>query len=207
MAEITLVAQPRLEQGSAASRRLRRAGRVPAVLYGHGADPRALSVDARDLRTALSTESGLNALLDLDLAGTSYLAIAREVQRDPLRHTVAHVDFQVVRRDEIVSADVPLVLLGEALGVSRAGGTVEHVLVNLTIKAKPADIPSSIELDISELSVGDAIRVADLPLPAGVVTETDPETAVVVAVPPRVATEETVEEVAEGAAGEASSEA
>jgi large subunit ribosomal protein L25 len=113
MAEITLVAEPGRSGGSAASRRLRAAGRIPAVVYGHGSTATAVSVDGRELRQALSGEAGLNQLLNLQIDGASQLALARAIQRHPVRHTVLHVDFQVVRRDEVISAEVPILLQGE----------------------------------------------------------------------------------------------
>ncbi len=185
MAEITLVAEVRAERGSAASRRLLAAGRIPGVVYGHGDTPVAVAVNARSLRAALSTDSGVNALLDLDVDGERHLAIARELQRHPVRQTVSHVDFQVVRRDEVVSVEVAVNLVGEPLVVSRAGGSVEHLVLATQVRAKPADIPSSLEVDVSEMAIGDTITLGDVALPRGVELEGDAETAVVVAHPPK----------------------
>lgn len=200
MAEITLVAEPGRATGSAASRRLRTAGRVPAVVYGHGADPASVSVDGRELRIALSGSSGVNQLLSLDVAGTRHLALARVLQRHPVRGTVTHVDFQVVSRDEVVSAEVPVTIVGEARAVEQERGVIEHVLASLTIKAKPGSIPEVIEVDVTDLRIGDTIRVAQLPLPAGVTTDVDPEEAVVVAAGSSVTTEVVEEEEAEAEA-------
>lgn len=205
MAEIPLVAEPRQGHGSAASRRLRRLGRIPGVLYGHGIEPVALSVDGRELRAALSGEAGANALFDLTLNGAVHLAMARDVQHHPVRRTVSHVDFQVVARDEVVHADVPVALVGDALEVHRGGGTVEHVLVTLAVRARPTEIPAAIEVDVAKLAIGDTVRVADLVLPAGVSTDVDDETVVAVGLPPRVAVEEVP--AAEGATGEGGAEA
>ena len=183
MAEIALVAEPRTSNGTRPSKRLRVAGRIPAIIYGHGDRPLTVSVDARELRLALSSEAGLNALFELSVGDERHLAIARELQRHPVRHTVAHVDFQVVRRDEIVPADVALHLVGEALGTTRAGGSIEHLVQSLHIHAKPADIPTSFELDISNLEIGDTVRLSEIPVPPGVVIDGDPEMTVVVAHP------------------------
>ncbi|MCU1494451.1 MAG: ribosomal protein Ctc-form [Acidimicrobiaceae bacterium] len=204
MAEIPLVADVREERGSRASRRLLHSGRIPGVVYGHGLAPVAVAMDARSLRSALSTDAGVNALLDLDIAGAHHLAIARELQRHPVRQTVLHVDFQVVRRDEVVTADVAVNLVGEPLGVTRAGGTVEHLVLSVPIKAKPADIPTQLEYDVSELTIGDTVHLRDLVLPSGVTVEADLETAVVVAHPPKGLVEEEAE--AEAAPGEAAPE-
>lgn len=181
MAEISVVAEPGRPIGSRSSGRLRRAGRIPAVIYGHGLDPTPVSVDGRALRAALTTEVGLNALLSLEVGTETHLALTREIQRHPVRHTVVHVDFLIVRRDEIVSVEVPITLVGEARHVAQGDGIIEQQLTSLSVNAKPADIPGSIEVDISEMNIGDAIRVADVALPAGVTTEVDPDEAVVVA--------------------------
>src|SRR4051812_22245493 len=184
MEEVTLTAEPGRPVGSRPSRRLRATGKVPAVLYGHGTDPMALCVDSRELRNALTGDAGLNALITLQVDSESHLAMARHLQRHPVKGSVDHVDFVIVRRDEIVTADVPINLVGEATAVNQEGGIVEQQLFSLAIKAKPLEIPSSLEADISGLIIGEAVRVADLKLPSGVETEVDPEEAVVVGQPP-----------------------
>jgi large subunit ribosomal protein L25 len=163
--------------------------------------PLSVSVDGRDLRAALTTQAGLNALLSVRVDGTTHLTLAREIQRHPVRHTVLHVDFQIVRRDEVVSAEVPVVLIGEAIQVSQNQGVIGHPLTSLTVQAVPAQIPNTIEVDISDLTIGDAIRVADLRLPTGVRTDLDPEEAVVVAQASAMAAEVAAEQ-AGAAAGE-----
>ncbi len=189
MEEVALTAETGRPTGSAAARRLRAAGKIPAVLYGHGIDPQPLAVDGRRLRLALNQEAGLNALLTLDVGGRTHLAMARQLQRHPVRGTVDHVDFVIVRRDEIVSAEVPVHLVGEASAVQRADGLVEQQVFSLTVHATPGNIPTSIEVDISGLTIGEAIRVGDLSLPAGVTTEVDPEEPVVAGQASRVAAE------------------
>ena len=199
MAEVALVAEVGRTTGSAASRRLRTEGKIPAILYGHGIDPQPISVDRKALRAALAHEAGLNALFALEVDGTRHLAMARQLQRDALKRSVSHVDFVIVRRDEIVSVEVPVHLVGEALGVEHADGMVEQQMFQLTIHAKPADIPSSIEVDITDLMIGDAIRVSDLVLPDGVTTEVDGEDPVVLGQTTRLAVEEEAEEADEDA--------
>src|SRR3984885_5043419 len=130
MAEIVLVAEPGRLTGSAASRRLRTSGRVPAVVYGHGGGGTSVSVDGRDLRHALSGASGLNQLLSLKVGSETHLAMARSLQRHPVRHTVVHVDFQIVRRDEVISADVPILLVGEPRNSKTDTALVEHLLTS-----------------------------------------------------------------------------
>ncbi len=209
MEEVALAAEAGRPTGSAAARRLRAVGKIPGVLYGHGIDPQPLAVDGRQLRLALNQEAGLNALLNLEVGGRSHLAMARQLQRHPVRGTVDHVDFVIVRRDEVVSAEVPVHLVGEATAVQRADGLVEQQLFNLTIHATPANIPAAIEVDISDLAIGETIRVADVSLPAGVTTEIDAEEPVVAGQASRVAAEiEAVEaEAAEPAVDEAAAPA
>jgi large subunit ribosomal protein L25 len=202
MAEVVLIAESGRPAGSAASRRLRRAGKIPAVLYGHGVDSMPLAVDARELRTALTGEAGLNALLALRVDGANHLAMARQLQRHPVRGGVEHVDFVIVRRDEIVSAEVVIELVGEAEAVHRENGFLDQSLFSLGISALPGDIPPKIEIDISGLQIGDAVRVADLKLPSGVTTEVDPEAPVVIAQAAQVVDLGEAEEGEEGEAAE-----
>jgi len=205
MAEITLVAEPDRTTGSSASRRLRSEGRIPAVVYGHGVEALSISVDGRELRHALSGESGTNQLLELKVGSDTHLALARVLQRHPVRHTVVHVDFQIVRRDEIISADVPLVLTGEAKAVELEQGLVEQPLTSITVHATPSRLPGSVEVDISDLKVGEGIRVGDLQLPSGVTTDTPEDEIVVIASISRVAAEvaEADAEAAEAASSQA----
>jgi large subunit ribosomal protein L25 len=207
MDEVSLVADVGRVKGSAEARRLRTTGKVPAVLYGHGIDPLPLAVGSRELRAALTSDSGLNALISLDVGGTRHLAMARQLQRHPVRRTVDHVDFVIVRRDEVVSAEVNIHLVGEAQEVDRADGLVEQQLFTLVVHATPGNIPNVIEVDISSLSIGEAIRVGDLKLPEGVTTEVDPEDTVVAGQASRTAAE--VEETAPetGAAEEPATDA
>jgi large subunit ribosomal protein L25 len=203
MAEVVLAAEVGRPLGTRAVRRLRREGKVPGVIYGHGTDPLPVAVVARDLRVALTGEAGLNQLLSLNTGAATYLTLAREMQRHPVAQTVTHVDFVIVRRDEVISADVPIVLVGEAIEVHHGDGLVEQQMFALPINAVPAAIPSSLEADVSELTIGGQIRVSDLTLPSGVTTDLDPDTTVVVGQPPRVVVEEPSEEAEEGAEAEA----
>ncbi|HZT65362.1 MAG TPA: 50S ribosomal protein L25 [Acidimicrobiales bacterium] len=207
MPEITLNAQTGRKAGTRPSGRLRAAGQIPGVIYGHGIEPIPVAVDGRELRSALSSDAGLNALLSLKVDGTSHLAMARVIQRHPVRHTVVHVDFQVVRRDEVISADVPVHLVGEAEAVQRDDGVVDQQLHTLSVKATPDRIPHAIEVDISALEVGSTIRVGDLRLAQGVSTDVDPDQAVVVGQPPQAAAEAAaIEEAAAEALAEAAAE-
>ena len=194
MAEIKLVAETGRALGSRPAGRLRAAGKIPAVVYGHGMQPIPVAVDARELRHALNTPAGVNALLALKVDGAEHLTMARALQRDPVRHTVVHVDFQIVRRDEVVTADVAVVLVGDARQVHQSDGVVDQQLFSLAVQATPGNIPESIEVDVSGLAVGDTVRVGDLKLPGGVSTEVDPDDPVVVAQGAQVSEEDLLTE-------------
>jgi large subunit ribosomal protein L25 len=206
MADYTLIAEGGRTTGTRPSGRLRSGGRVPAVVYGHGSAPLSISVDGRELRHALSTDAGLNQLLNLEVDGTRLLALARELQRHPVRNTVIHVDFQIVGRDEVISAEVPITLVGEAKEVEVVKGVIEQPLLSLTINATPGNIPSAIEVDITELQVGDQIRVGELGLPAGVTTDVDPDEAVVIVAPAAVEIDETADAPGDAASGAAAAD-
>jgi large subunit ribosomal protein L25 len=206
MADTRLALAVRTDLGSAPANRLRKEGRIPAVVYGTGHSPISVTVDARELRNALSGGHGLNAVLDLDVDGETHSALARELQRHPVKGTLQHVDFQIVRLDQPISADVPVEVTGEAHEVAVQGGSIQLEVGSLTITAIPRSIPALIEIDVTDLKIGDTIRLSDITLPAGVTCDLDPETMLVAAVAPRVEEEpETTEggEAAEGAGAEA----
>jgi len=179
------------------------------VVYGQGAAATSVSVDARELRLALTGEAGTNQLLDLRVGSERHLTLARVIQRHPVRNTVIHVDFQVVSRDEVISVEVPVVTVGDARAVELAQGMMEQPLTSLLVQARPGNIPNEITVDISRLAIGDTVRVGQLVLPAGATTEVDPDEAVIVASASSVAAEveEIEEEAAEAAAAEAAAEA
>ena len=162
-------------RGTRPSRRLRRDGRVPAVVYGRGTEPLTVSVDRTELRVALNTEAGLNALIMLDVDGGRLLSIIKDLQRHPVRRDVLHVDFLRIDADEEVEVDVPLVLVGEAKKVTQASGMVDQVIHRLPVRAKPDDIPAEVTADVSELEVGSSLRVSEIELPPGVAPAGDPD--------------------------------
>jgi large subunit ribosomal protein L25 len=204
MAEITLPAHTGRPTGSRPSTRLRAEGKVPATVYGLGSDAVTVSVEWRELRHALTTDAGMNALINLEIDGqASELTIVKELQRHPIRRSVLHIDFLRVSRDVAIEVEVPIVLVGDAEQVTRDGGTVDQALFHLTISAKPGSIPNELVADISGLTIGDAVRVGDLTLPEGVETEVDPEEPVVIGSAPQV---EEVAEPVEGEAAEAGAE-
>ncbi len=200
MAELKLKASRREGAGKGVARKLRAAGRVPGVLYGHGREPLLLSLDSKELFHALHGSAGANVLVDLVVDGKQHLALPREVQRDHVRGQYLHVDFLEVRRDEKVEVTVPVRVVGESPGV-RAGGVLEHHLWDLHVQCLPGDVPEAIDADISSLQVGESLRVGDLVPPAGVTILTAADESVVGVVTPQARVVE--EEVAVPAEGEA----
>lgn len=167
--------------GSRATRRLRREGHIPGVVYGLASEPIPVSVVYGELRAAMSTDAALNALLDLEVDGKVETCIVKDLQRHPVKDEVIHVDFIRIDTNVEIQVDVPVVMIGEARLVEQESGMVDQNLFALSIFSKPGAIPNELEVDISELEVGDAIRVSDLVLPTGVRTEVDPEESIAVA--------------------------
>ena len=184
MEEVTLVAEVGRPTGKSASRKARREGKVPAIVYGLGSDPQPVAVPGRELQHILSGPTGANTLINLDMGGQNELVLARQLQRHPVRHVLLHVDLIRVRRDVAVSAEVPLHMVGEAAGV-RDGGLLEQSIFTLSIEAKPGDLPAAIEVDVSALGIGAQLTVADIPLPRGVVTSQEPSELVAQVTQPR----------------------
>ncbi len=161
MAEVRLQATKREGTGKGVARRARMEGKVPGVLYGRGMEPVALEVDRRELITAFHTEAGMNVLLDLEMDGSTVLALARELQRDPVRGTLLHADFLKVDRRQEIEAEVPIHIVGEAPGV-KEGGVLENPLFTVHVRAEVTDVPDSVDADVSKLAIGESLRVSDL---------------------------------------------
>ena len=187
MTQVTLHATLSRAQGSANSRRLRHEGSIPAVVYGQGVDPLPVAVDAKAFRGAVAGEQGLNSLITLDAEGQSFTVMAREIQRHPVRGTVAHIDFQVVDPNQAVVAEVPLHVIGDAVEVRHADWEVDQQMFSIEVRTRPDQIPNFITVDISDLTVGGAIRVGDLVLPDGVEITGDATLSVVATHPGRTA--------------------
>ena len=179
MAEIKLQATTGRALGNGPSRRIRAEGNVPGVVYGLGKDPVAVTVEWRPLRAALTTDAGVNVLLDLEIDGQVDLAIVKELQRHPIRGDVMHIDFLRVSADAEITVEVPVHLEGEAKAILDENGTVDQSLFHLHVNAKPADIPDALIVDITDLTFDTPIRVADITLPAGVTTDVDGEETLV----------------------------
>jgi len=174
VAEVRISAQQRTEFGKGGARRTRRAGLVPAVIYGHGQPPRHISLPAREIGLALRSDA--NVLLRLDLEGGSELALAKDVQRDPLKQTIDHIDLIVVRRGEKVRIDVPVQLTGE---VKSSDVLLNHDLTSITVEADATALPRGFEVDVSDIEVGTSIFVRDIELPEGVTLVTDEDALIV----------------------------
>lgn len=195
MAHTRLDAQERTEFGNGPSRRLRRQGLVPGVVYQRHSASLHVALPDRELRRALS-DGGRTSVIDLSIGGASPRPVLfKEWQLDPVRGEVQHVDFQQVDLTQEIEASVAIVLTGDAIGV-REGGILDQTLREVTVRALPDSLPDAVEYDVSELNVGDSVTVADLVAPAGSVITADPELGVASVVAPAVPTAE--EEEAEG---------
>jgi len=174
VSEVRIVAEPRTEFGKGGARRTRRAGKIPAVLYGHGQPPRHLALPAREFAHALKG-GGANTLLTLVMDGSSELALAKAVQRHPIRGDFEHVDLLLVRHGEKVTVEVPVALVGEAA----REGLVDQQLTTVTVQAEATRIPERIEVAIAGMQVGDRVEAGAIPLPSGVTLAGDPQQTVV----------------------------
>jgi large subunit ribosomal protein L25 len=197
---VKLMVQNRAVLGSAESRRLRRHGLIPGVLYGRE-QPVAISVPERDLRSALTTKGGLNAVLDVVVEdGKVHSSVLKEFQQDKVRGQITHVDLQEVRLDQPIHATVPLHLHGESVGV-KEGGVLSQVTNELNVEALPMEVPEHLEADVSEMHIGDTLRLRSLQVPAGVTLLDDLDETVIATV--TQPTREEPEPVAEGELAEA----
>jgi large subunit ribosomal protein L25 len=171
--EVHIAAETRAEFGKGAARRIRREGKVPAVLYGHGTDTRHLTLPGHDLMLALKTP---NVLLYLDgLKNGSEIALPKAVQRDPVKGFLEHVDLILVRRGEKVTVDVPIRVTGE---ITPGDGMLNQQLVQIPVEADATNIPQGIDVDVEGMDIGDAIHASDLKLPQGVTLQVEPDTLV-----------------------------
>lgn len=198
MEQETLSAEVRTTSGSRPARRMRRDGRIPAVVYGTDRETTSISVDSRELGATLHTEAGLNALINVVVdGGGEVLTVAREIQRDPVRGNITHVDLIEVRLDTEIEAEVTIEYVGVPAGVREEGGFVEAIETSVMITALPGAIPSSIEVDINDLGIGDSLKVDDLPAIEGVTYTTDEDRPLVTVLLPSIE-EEPEPEMLEG---------
>ncbi len=185
----TLTATRRSTTGKGNARSLRREGQIPAVIYGHAREAQSLAIPARDLEKLLSHISADNTVVELAIEGGTSRALIREIQRHPFKRMILHVDFQELVAGEKMTVRVPIRLTGTPVGVRLGGGIIDHTLRELTISVDPANMPNQIEVDVTDLDVGDSIHVSQVPVPDGVTVLDEPGAAVVVIATPRAAVE------------------
>ncbi len=177
MAEVSIQAVKRASTGKGAARKARALRRVPAVLYGQGMDPVAVEVDRRDLINAFHTDAGMNVLFNIVLDGETTTALAKDLQRDPIRGTLIHADFIKIDLEQEVEVEVPLHTQGEPAGV-KEGGVLEQPLFTLLVRCLPTEVPESIDADVSALNIGESLKVVDLAAGLRYEILTDPDSVV-----------------------------
>lgn len=200
MSEVKIAAQPRTEFGKGAARRIRRADQVPAVIYGHGAEPKHVSVPGHELLLALRTA---NVLISLEIDGGSELVIPKAVQRDPIKGFIEHVDLLAVKRGEKVTVEIPVTAEGE---LAPGGHLLEHVLNTLPVEAEATNIPEGVVVDVTGLEAGASILAKDIALPKGSSLAVDEDAVVIQVVAAQIEAAEEGEEE-EGAAEQAAAPA
>lgn len=201
MATANLSAKTRSATGKGVARKLRAAGEVPAVIYGHNREPQSLAVNAHELTLLLERVPYQSTVIELDIEGGNARTLIREIQRHPFKKQIVHVDFQELVAGEKVTVEVPIHYVGTPEGVRSNGGILDQILHELEISVDPSNIPSRIDCDVSALTIGHSIHAGELPLPEGVELLTDAEATVCVCAAPRVV-EETEPAEGEAAAAE-----
>jgi len=186
MSTATLSATLRSESGKGAARALRRAGSVPAVIYGHKREPMSLSIVTRDMERLLERVAPGSTVVELSIDGKVSRTIIREIQKHPFKKQLVHVDFQELVAGENITVSIPLIITGVSIGVRSSGGVLDQTLRELEISVDPSSIPNHIDVDVSALGVGDSIHVRDLTLPDGITVITDTDASVVVVAAPKV---------------------
>jgi len=200
MATASLIGETRTETGKGVARKLRAAGRVPAVVYGHAREPQALSLTTRELEKLLSTISTGSTVVELTLGSATTKTLIREVQRHPFKKQILHVDFQELVAGEKVSVEIPLVFVGVPEGVRLSGAILEQILHSIEVLVDPSNIPNHIDVDVTNLAMGHSLHVRELTLPAGLEVLSDEDATVCAVAAPRAAVEETPAEGVEAIA-------
>jgi len=204
VSEPELKAMIREGKGKGAARRLREAGRIPAVVYGHQLKPMSVSVDAKDIEDLTRSMAVESTVINLKIDGgpkRPIKALVREIQRHPFRDQVLHMDFYKISMKEQVNVEVPISIVGTAVGVRLEGGILQHQLREVQVSCLPGEIPDKIEVDVSELLIGDSLHVSDISL-GGVEILSDPTVLVATVLPPTIIQEEAKPEVAEEVSAE-----
>jgi large subunit ribosomal protein L25 len=177
--ELVLTADPTRTTGTRPSRRLRREGQIPAIVYGMGDGPVSIAVDWRELRACLKTDAGVNAVINLEIDGARHVSIVKDIQRHPVRRDVIHVDFLRVDPTAVVNVDVPVIIEGSAKKVAAMQGIVDQQMFSMTVSVRPDQIPNEIVIDVTDLDIGDVVTVGDVRLPAGVTAVSEADATVV----------------------------
>lgn len=196
---LTIASQPRDAFGKNASYRLRQSGRIPAILYGEGRPNVALVLEKKDIIKILKSESGLNTLFKIVLEGAERDVMIKDVQIDPLSDQLIHADLIQIDMNKAVRVEVPIELVGEAVGVKTEGGFIDFMTRELLVECLPAMIPEHLTVDVSELHLHQSVKVADVPLPEGIKLITDPATVVALVQVPHEEKVEAAPVVEEGA--------
>jgi len=199
---VSLSVESGRELGSSRSRRLRALGRIPGTVYGMGSDAVSVTVERSELRRALTTEAGVNALIELSFDGTKQYTLVKEIQRHPVRRDPIHLDFQRIDPEVPMTLTIPIVFTGEPKKVTANGGMIETMSQSIRVSVRPDAIPNEFSVDLSDLEIDQSVTVGDLMLPEGVTTDVDPEQPIVVAILTRAAMV-TTRDGGEGADGEA----
>jgi large subunit ribosomal protein L25 len=189
MASASLSAETRTESGKGVARKLRAAGRVPGVIYGHAREAQSLSLVARDLDKLLSQIAVSSTVVELSLAGATTRTLIREIQRHPFKKHILHVDFQEMVAGEKVTVKVPLVFVGVPEGVRLSGALLEQILHSIEVLVDPANIPNHIDVDVTHLAMGHSLHVRDLVLPEGIEVLSDEDATICAVIAPRAAVE------------------
>jgi large subunit ribosomal protein L25 len=178
MATATLTANVRAETGKGAARKIRQAGDIPAVIYGHNREPQSLVLNARETEKLVRSIPVSSTAIELTVDGTTVRTLIREIQRHPFKRTILHIDFQELVAGETVVVRCPIVYLGTPEGVRLDGGILDQIMHELQIQVDPSNIPNHIDVDITSLKVGKSLHVSDLTVPAGIKIVDDPTTTV-----------------------------
>ena len=177
--ELKLEAATGRDHGSRSARRLRRSDKIPAVLYGQGSEPLSVTLDRPKFRAALNA-AGPNAVITLNIDGTDYLTIVKTMQRDPIANRVTHVDFMLIDIDQRLVVDVPISLVGDAAIVRQEGAVVQQQMMTLTVEAPAGNIPQLFEVDVSEMSIDNPVRVSDIETGSGVVPQAEDDALIAI---------------------------
>jgi large subunit ribosomal protein L25 len=186
MSTASLTATSRAETGKGAARAMRRAGKVPAVIYGHAREAQSLAIDTRELERLLDKIAVETTVVELAIDGTTKRALIREVQKHPFKKQLVHVDFQEIVAGEKMTVSIPLKFMGQSDGVRTGGGILDIQKDHLMISVDPANIPAAIEVDISQLGIGQSLHVSDITVPAGITLLTDASDTIAIVQAPKV---------------------